>query len=55
MKAFRQHPLKEYILRYKKYIVEIHTSNIIIEKNHKADITQLVSFFNLQEFETSED
>ena len=26
------------ILKFEKYIVEIHTSNIIIEKNHKADI-----------------
>ena len=35
----------------KKYIVEIHTSNIIIEKITKPIKTQPFSFFNLQEFD----
>ena len=33
-----------------KYIVEIHTSNIIIEKNHKADINSKLSLYRLCDF-----
>ena len=33
-----------------KYIVEIHTSNIIIEKNHKADINSKLSLYWICDF-----